>query len=266
MELLIYHPRLTALPPTPNLGHHAKRAPTMGVFLLRHQQQPLALMIVRARKTSMELIPVLALLALMVLGDPVEIHPLLLAFARPITSELETELHAVCALAVEPLLSKRQSHLLPRRTLTALARQTSMGMVPHALIALVALMHLLGPLPLLLAFARPITSELETELHAVCAPTVEPLLSKRQSHLLPRRTLTALARQTRMEMVPHALIALVVLMHLLGPLPLLLAFARPITSELVTELHALVVPTVEPLLSKRQSHLKPPLPLAASAR
>jgi hypothetical protein len=190
----------------------------------------------------------------------------LLAFARKITSELETELHAVCAPTVEPLLSKRQSHLLPRRTLTALARQTRMEMVPHALIALVVLMHLLGPLPLLLAFARPISTELETELHAISALAVEPLLSKRQSQLLPLRTLTALAWQTSMGMVPHALIALLVLMHLLDPLPLLLAFARPTTSELETELHAPFAPTVEPLLSKQQSQLLPLRTLTVLAR
>jgi len=127
-------------------------------------------------------------------------------------------------------------------------------------------MHLLDPLPLLLAFARKASSELETELHAVSALPVEPLLSKRQSQLLPLRTLTALAWQTSMGMVPHALIALLALMHLLDPLPLLFAFAKPISSELETELHALLVPTVAFLLSKQQSQLLPPQPLAASAR
>jgi hypothetical protein len=68
-----------------------------------------------------------------------------------------------------------------------------------------------------------------------------------------------------MEMVPHALFALLALMHLLGPLPLLLAFARPISTELETELHAISALAVEPLLSKRQSHLKPPQPLTADA-
>jgi hypothetical protein len=126
----------------------------------------------------MELNQVLAPHALLELGDQVEIQPQLLAFARLITSELETELHAPFALLVEPLLSKRQSQLLPLRTLTVLARQTSMEMVPHALLALVALMHLLDPLPLLLAFARPISSELETEVHALLVITVAFLLSK----------------------------------------------------------------------------------------
>ena len=127
---------------------------------------------------------------------------LLLAFAKPISTEKETELHAISALPVEPLLSKRQSQLLPRRTLTALARQTPMEMVPHALLALLALMHLLDPLPLLLAFAKPISTEKETELHAISALPVEPLPRKRQSHLLPRPLLTALALTTRMELTP----------------------------------------------------------------
>jgi len=95
---------------------------------------------------------------------------------------------------------------------------------------------------------------------------VEPLLSKRQSQVLPLRTLTALARQTSMEMVPHALIALLALMHLLDPLPLLLAFAKPISTELVTEMHALLVITVAFLLSKQQSQVLPPQPLAAGAK
>jgi hypothetical protein len=141
-----------------------------------------------------------------------------------------------------------------------------MEMVPHALIALLVLMHLLDPLPLLLVFARKITSELETELHAVSALAVEPLLSKRQSQLLPLRTLTALARQTSMEMVPHALIALLALTHLLDPLPLLLAFARPTSMELETEQNALLAPKVRPLLCKRQSQILPLRTLTAHAQ
>jgi hypothetical protein len=206
----------------------------------------------------------LALLALMHLLDPL---PLLLAFARPTSMELETEQNALLAPKVRPLLCKRQSQILPLRTLTAHAQPTPTGTAAvHAQIALLVLMHLLDPLPLLLVFARKITSELETELHAVSALAVEPLLSKRQSQLLPLRTLTALAWQTSMGMVPHALIALLVLMHLLDPLPLLLAFARPTTSELETELHAPFAPTVEPLLSKQQSQLLPLRTLTVLAR
>jgi hypothetical protein len=206
--------------------------------------------------------------------------PLLLVFARLITSELEMEMHAPFALVVEPLLSKRQSQLLPLRTLTVLARQTSMEMVPHALIALLALMHLLDPLSLLLAFARKISSELETEMHAVSAPTVVSLPSKRQSQLLPLRTLTVLARMTHMDptltldalpapmqvpsrpkwvllrltanvvlapilVLKHALSALLVLPHLLDLLLLLLASALLTTME--PALNALPVRQVVPV-------------------
>jgi hypothetical protein len=135
-----------------------------------------------------------------------------------------------------------------------------------AKLALLALMHLLDPLASLRVFARPTTSELVTEMHAPFALVVEPLLSKRQSQVLPLRTRTALARQTSMEMVPHALVALLALMHLLDPLASLRVFARPISTELVTELHALLVPTVAFLLSKQQSQVLPPHPLAAGAK
>jgi hypothetical protein len=159
----------------------------------------------------------------------------------------------VQAPALIALLVKKAAHALLIRIGRWLKRVLVPQLLSQALakLALLALMHLLDPLPLLLAFARPTTSELETEVHAPFALVVEPLLSKRQSQLLPLRTLTVLARQTSMEMVPHALLALVALMHLLDPLPLLLAFARPISSELETEVHALLVITVAFLLSKQ---------------
>merc|ERR1712072_1635609 len=119
--------------------------------------------------------------------------------------------------------------LLVLTQLHALALLISTGKMRQmvALLALLALLQLLGPLPLLLASARPTSTELEMELHALLAPTVEPLPRKRQSQLLPLRTLTALARPTPMEMVPRALLALLALMHLLDPLQTLLASARP---------------------------------------
>merc|ERR1712072_1577244 len=126
-----------------------------------------------------------------------------------------------------------------------------------ALLALLALLQLLGPLPLLLASARPTSTELETELHALLAPAVEPLPRKRQSQLLPRSLLTALARRTPMEMVPRALLALLALLQLLDPLQKLIASARPTSTELEMEMHALLAPTVEPLASKRQSQVLP---------
>jgi hypothetical protein len=197
------------------------------LFLVPTRLHALALLTSTGMRRLVRLVAKLALLALMHLLDPLAS---LRVFARPTTSELETELHAVCALVVEPLLSKRQSQLLPLRTLTALARQTSMGMVPHALIALLVLMHLLDPLPLLLAFARPTTSELETELHAPFAPTVEPLLSKQQSQLLPLRTLTVLARRTHME--PTLRLDALPVVHritrLVDPNSLLIAHALPL--------------------------------------
>ena len=222
-------------------------------------------MIVRARKTTMDLNPVLAQHALQVLRDLVEIQPLPLAYARPTSTELEMEMHALLAPAVEPLLRKRQSQLLPRSLLTALARRTPMEMVPRALLALLALMHLLDPLQKLLASARPTSTELEMEMHALLAPTMEPLPCKRQSQLLPRSLLTALARPTPMEMVPHALIAQVILLRLLDPLPSLLAAAMRTFSELLEPLpaHAALVIMAAPLLS---SHPQlPPQPLAANA-
>merc|ERR1719305_2199204 len=105
-------------------------------------------------------------------------------------------------------------------------------------------MHLLDPLRRLLAFARPTTSELEMEKHALFAPTVEPLPRKRQSQLLPRSLLTALARPTPMEMVPRVLLAQVILLRLLDPLPSLLAAAMRTFSEMPLPVHARLVMAV----------------------
>jgi len=168
----------------------------------------------------------LALLALLHLLDP---RPLLLVYARPTSTELETELHALLAPTVEPLPRKRQSQLLPRSLLTALARQTRMEMVPRVLLALLALLQLLDPLQKLLASARPTSTELEMEMHALLAPALEPLPRKRQSQLQQQSILTALARRTPMEPTPRlvALLAVHRITHLVVPQSLLIAHALP---------------------------------------
>merc|ERR1712072_392055 len=74
-----------------------------------------------------------------------------------------------------------------------------------------------------------------------------------------------IAVQTPMEMVPHALIAQVILLRLLDPLPSLLAAVMRTFSELLEPLpaHAALVIMAAPLLS---SHPQlPPQPLAANA-
>ena len=195
------------------------------LLLVLTQLHALALLISTGKMRQM--VALIALTALMHLLDPL---PLLLASARPTTTEKETELHALLAPTVEPLPRKRRSQLKPPQPLAALARMTPMEMVPHALVALKALLHLLDPLPLLLASARPITTELETELNAPFAPTVEPLPRKRRSQLKPRSILTALARRTPMEPTPRlvALNAVHRITHLVDPQTLLLAHALPL--------------------------------------
>merc|ERR1712072_432470 len=121
--------------------------------------------------------------------------------------------------------------LLVLTQLHALALLISTGKMRQmvALLALLALMHLLDPLQTLLASARPTSTELEMEMHALLAPTVEPLPRKRQSQLLPRSILTALARRTPMEPTPRldALLAVHLITHLVDPQSLLIAHALP---------------------------------------
>merc|ERR1712216_277684 len=233
--LLSSHPQL---PPQP-LAADAQRTPTQqlrmmalhaqiaqhALLLVLTQLHALALLISTGKMRQM--VALLALRALLHLLDPL---PLLLASVRPTSTELETELHALLAPTVEPLPRKRQSQLLPRSLLTALARQTRMEMVPRVLLALLALLQLLDPLQKLLASARPTSTELEMEMHALLAPTVEPLPRKRQSQLLPRSLLTALARRTPMEPTPRlvALLAVHRIPHLVDPQSLLLAHALPL--------------------------------------
>jgi hypothetical protein len=97
-------------------------------------------------------------------------------------------------------------------------------------LALLALLQLLDPLQKLLASARPTSTELEMEMHALLAPTVEPLPRKRHSQLLPRSLLTALARRTPMEPTPtlDALLAVHRITHLVDPQSLLIAHALPL--------------------------------------
>jgi hypothetical protein len=94
------------------------------------------------------------------------------------------------------------------------------------------------------------------------------LIAQHALFLVPTRLYAlALLTSTGMRRLVRlvAKLALLALMHLLDPLASLRVFARPISTELVTELHALLVPTVAFLLSKQQSQVLPPQPLAASA-
>ena len=103
-------------------------------------------------------------------------------------------------------------------------------------------------------------------MDALFAPTVEPLRSKRQQ--VQQRLLLppALARRTPLEMVPHALVAQAILLHLLDLLPELLATAMRTFTELLEPLpvHANRAIMAAPL--PRSHPILPPQPLAAGAK
>jgi len=175
-ELLIPLPRIPVLSATQPV--HALDAPILDVFVLNPQPLPLLLLIVSAQKTRMELIPIPpAPLALLILLDLEETHSLLLANVTRTITETPVRHWALALLVVQLAPTHRQAlallkHLLPLPPLPAHAMRTPMEMVPHALLALLILLHLrLVPLPLslprLFAIAMLTSTETREPPHAL---------------------------------------------------------------------------------------------------
>jgi len=107
----------------------------VGVFLLKHQQHPLPKKIVRARKTTMELIPKHAPNALMIPLDLVEIPEKLLACAIKATMEKLLTVHARHAREVLPTLRKPKTNPTKQQTANATPTTTLIHLLQSAHLA-----------------------------------------------------------------------------------------------------------------------------------
>lgn len=180
--------------------------------------------------------------------------PLSRADAKPTPTQQQRTMVPHAQIALLALL------LVPTK-LHAVAKLVSTGKLPpvNAKVALLVLRHLLDPLHRLLACARRTTLEMPNLARAlfVLVLLLVPLLAK-QMQKLP--LLLANALPASMEMVPHVHLARMVLLQLLDQAPSLIATARLTFMELVKLLavHALHVLTMALLML---SHRQLPLPL-----